>query len=654
MNTPRLTAFLVFIAATSVRADIQLPSIISDHMVLQRSPSTRVWGSADPGEVVSVKLNTQIVKTTTDANGKWLVSLNLKDSGAGPFEVTVKGKNCITLTDVLVGEVWLGSGQSNMGLPLSDTKEAKQEIAASTNPQLRQFLVARTTPATPAQDCNGQWVLASPATSGRFSAVGYYFIKRLNLDLKVPVGLVNSSWGGTRVEAWMSSHAIESNPELAEAKKKFVQTFTEYPAKADAYEQNYTAWLKTTAREDHPTAPESYLAENSDLKDWVPIKLPGAVKGASLPALGAFWIRREVMVPEGVAGKPLRMGSYTIHGDESVYWNGQKLGETTPHTPSAEGPWTYDTGYTIPAALVKAGSNTLAVRIFAPAIPPLFAANPLKFKAGPLLLEGSWLAKAEFALPSLDATSASTFPIQPVKTTPSETPSTLFNGMIFPITSYSIRGVIWYQGEANLAHAWQYGTAFPQMIADWRAAWKQGDFPFYICQLANNGPKKTTQEESQWAEMREAQSKALKLPKTGQAVLIDIGESGNIHPQNKKEAGERLARIALVNDYDKTIAFSGPVYEGMKVEGAKIRLTFTHTEGGLAAKPLAATYDVDTRKNVTAPLVRNSPDSELEGFAVCGNDHKWVWANAKIEGGTIVVWSDGITAPKPAEPVPRA
>jgi sialate O-acetylesterase len=223
--------------------------------------------------------------------------------------------------------------------------------------------------------------------------------------------------------------------------------------------------------------------------------------------------------------------------------------------------------------------------------------------------------------------------------------SFLFNGMVRPIIPYAIQGVIWYQGEENTSRAYQYRTAFPLLISDWRKQWNQGDFQFYFCQLPNHRPKASIPGESGWAELREAQSLALKLPNTGQAVTIDIGESGDIHPRNKKDVGERLALIALAKDYGKAIPFSGPVYDSMKVESGKAILSFLHTEGGLAAKPLPEKDLVKYLTNETAPLVRNSPNSELEGFAICGEERKWVWADAMIQGQNVIVWSDKVPSP---------
>ncbi len=259
---------------------------------------------------------------------------------------------------------------------------------------------------------------------------------------------------------------------------------------------------------------------------------------------------------------------------------------------------------------------------------------------------GPTVSKVEYALaaPAPDKP-APQFPAAP-SVSPENTATYLYNGMINPILSYAISGAIWYQGESNAGRAYQYRTAFPLMITDWRKHWGQGDFPFYFVQVANYQPKASAPGESGWAELREAQNMALKLPNTGQAVIIDAGESDDIHPRNKAIVGQRLARIALARDYgEKDLVYSGPTYKSMKVDGSKVRLSFDHIGGGLVAKELPATYLKKYLTNETATLVRNTPSSELEGFAVCGDDKKWSWADAKIDGNEVVVWSDKVPNP---------
>jgi len=464
------------LAPSGARAGVILPAIFSHHMVLQRSEKVPVWGKADPGEEVAVMLGNQSTGMKAGADGKWKVELNLSKAGPGPFEMVVTGKDGrITIADVVVGEVWVASGQSNMEVALKDSTGSASEIPVSANPLLREFHVKPMASRELLEDCQGEWVIAGPDTSAKFSAIGYSFAKRLQNELRLPVGLVHASLGATPAEAWISSDSLDRVPGLKAARERL--------------------WNRESPKE-------------------------------------------KVLKPDG-------------------------------------------------AALVFSEQN----------LPPQKIAG------------------------------------------------FLFNGMINPIIPYAIRGVIWYQGEGNSGRAVQYRTTFPLLITDWRERWGCGEFPFYFCQLANFQKKQAGPAESTWAELREAQSMALNLPRTGQAVLIDIGESDNIHPLNKREAGERLARIALAQDYGRKIPSSGPAYHSMKTEGSRIRLAFVQTEGGLVASPLPAVYDVNTAAGKTAPLVRNSPDSELEGFTICGEEGKWLWANAKIDDGAVLVWSDQIDRP---------
>ncbi len=623
------------------RADVKLPAIISDHMVLEKAAKVSLWGQADPSEEVTVTLNGQTAKATTNPEGKWTAYLNLKDSGPGPFEMTVAGKNKLVISDVVVGEVWVASGQSNMEWVLKNSIGAEAEIVNSTNPLLRQFLVKKNAAAEPTVDAEGAWVSASPETSGGFTAVGYFFAKKLQNELKVPVGLIHTSWGGTPSEAWTSAAAINSVPDLKASSDRQWSVIKGYPEQKKAFIEGLSAWIKENAREDKPVADASiYAGPGISTEGWIPVKLPGLVKAAGLPEAGAIWLRKEVTLAKNGAKVPL---SLPIDGYDSVYWNGKLLKQTTFKDFQGLGQVRKYGPYDIPAAEVLEGKNVLAIRLYEPVNPAKFTGDP---KIGPVSLAGEWQAKAEYDFPALDAQKIAAAP-QPPATAPGpqNVASSLFNGMINPIVPYTISGAIWYQGESNAGRAYQYRTAFPLMISDWRKQWNQGDFPFYFCQLANFMVKKPEPGDSAWAELREAQSMTLKLPKTGQAILIDIGESGDIHPRNKKDAGERLALIALAKDYGKTIPFSGPVYDAMKVENGKVVLAFKNSDGGLVAKPLPETYDVKSQIKETAPLVRNSPNSPLEGFMICGEDKKWVWADAKIEGNSVIVSSEKVPAP---------
>jgi len=506
------------------------------------------------------------------------------------------------------------------------------EIEASANRTLRQFHVLKNPSAdAPADDVPGYWTAARPGTTEDFIAAGYYFAKRIQRELKIPVGLIKVCWGGSKVEPWISPASLASVPELASGAKNM-------NAMSERNKSAFREWLKQTQREDRPTGNVTPFLSGPVSKDdgWVAVKDSGLVTDPSLPQFGAFWFRKEVSLSARQTGAAQVLQFGPTAQFDRVYWNGTLIGERSVDN---------FTGlisvrhYLIPPALLKEGVNQLAVRLFAPAERPGFSWFP---SVGTTKMLGGWMAKAEYALPPLDAAGKKAVP--PL-TGQHVLPGRLFNGMVHPILPYAIRGVLWYQGESNTGNPSLYRTSFPLLIRDWRQHWEQGDFPFYFCQLANYRAKTTQPGESVWAELREAQAKTLSVPNTGMAVLIDTGESEDIHPQSKQIAGERLARIALANTYGREVVFSGPVYTSMKIEGSAIRLSFDHLGGGLVAKELPATYDVMRKAGKTAPLVRNSPQSPLEGFAICGADQQWAWAEAKIEGDTVLVSSSQVPAP---------
>ncbi|CAM3123632.1 sialate O-acetylesterase [Rariglobus hedericola] len=633
MRLPRFLALLAVPAAltSTAFADVTLPAIFSDHAVLQKSAKVPVWGRGEPGEKISVTLGSAKASATTGDTGRWEAMLDLSRSGPGPFSLVVQGKNTLTIADVVVGEVWLASGQSNMEWTLKSTNNAAAEIAASANPLLRIFTVTKNESATPITGFNGKWVLASPETSAGLTAVGYYFGKNVQRALKAPVGVIHSSWGGTPVETWTSKEALDSDPELKAGAEKAESDLRTYSRRLRTYVLGYPDWLETTGRKDHP-----YSGVPSSADGWKPAVIPG-----KLGAPGAIWLRRTVQVSPEQAGKNLSISlSEWQRGTDEVYWNGTLVSSTSlEQAAKTRG----DRRHTIPAAQVTAGEAVIAIRIFNASgdvhVPA--AINLGKLQAG----AGGWEQKTEFALPALSEAEKATMPVNPGSEPWSwQGPSRLYNSMIHPLIPYALKGVVWYQGESNVGRAYQYRTAFPLLIKDWRTRWGQGDFPFLFCQLANMTGKQPMPGDANWAELRESQSLTLAVANTGQAVLIDVGDANNVHPQNKADVGARLAAIALAQTYGQSVPFSGPVFQAAKIDGGKIRLAFKQTDGGLVAKALPATYSVDSATGATAPIVRNNPGA-LEGFAICGADRKWVWAEAKIEGNQVIVSSAQVTAP---------
>jgi sialate O-acetylesterase len=609
-------------------------------MVLMKAESVPVWGKADAGEHMRVTLDGKSAETDADREGRWMVKLNLKDSGPGPFEMTVEGKNRIVIPDVVVGEVWLASGQSNMELPLRVTADADAEIAKSANRFLRQFAVKKTGANQPMEDCDGKWTVAGPETSGEFTAIGYYFGKELKESRHTAVGLIHASNGGTFIEPWTPADALNKLAAFREPVAKIIRNTAEYPALRAKFAKDFTAWLKAHDREDKPCPNrDDYAAVNASTADWATVNFPSKSPVPGFPTTGVYWIRRDFDVSAIVAAQGFKIMIGPLGGYWQVYWNG-KLVETMTYAqlPGKD----FACYFAVPPEKILTGRNTLAIRIYSPSAPLTVRGGSLW--AGPVVLDGKWFAKVERTFPDITPAELNTAPQMNYRL-PDMVPGSLYNARIHPLARYAIAGVLWYQGESNVGRAWQYRIAFPALIQGWRAAWHRDDLPFYWCQVCSNYARLPAPGESAWAELRESQSAALALPHTGQAVTIDLGEAGDLHFRDKKTVGHRLFLIAQAEHYGEPVACSGPVYDSIAIEGDKARIRFTSTDGGLVAAKLPATYVVKSLLHETAPLIRNSPHSQLEGFAICGEDRKWFWADAKIDGDTVLVWSDKVKKP---------
>jgi sialate O-acetylesterase len=481
---PTLSALSVFSALSlaghvSLHAAVALGSPFGDSGVLQRDKPIAVWGTAAVGEKVTVALDgadKKSVSVTTGADGKWLVSLPARPAG-GPYNLTVTGKNKIVLRDIYIGEVWICSGQSNMQWTVKQAANAEAEIADSAQyPLIRHFRVTNKPTPTPQSTCGGAWAVAGPKTTGDFSAVGYFFARKLQQELRIPIGLIHSSWGGTPAEAWTSEPALKSSTAHNYVLSDWEKEVEKYPAELEKY--------------------------NVELAKW------------------------------------------TIAAEEA-----KKTGGKPPEKPRE-----------------PLGNNNSQHK-----------------------------------------------------------PGNLFNSMVAPLIPYTVRGVIWYQGEANVKRADKYQALLSLMIQDWRSAFQQGDFSFYIVQLANLGKRNSEPVDSAWAKLRWAQYQtSVTLPRSGLAVAIDVGEENDIHPKNKQPVGERLALTALAKDYGKNVVYSGPAFKSLTIDGKKAVLQFDHIGGGLMT----------------------TDGGPLSGFALAGDDGKFVWANAEIIGDTVVVSSDKIAKPK--------
>ncbi len=594
-----------------------MPKLVGDNMILQRDARVTIFGSALRVERVTVTFQFRVYYALPNERGEWFISLPPMPAG-GPYEMEIFGKNTIQLKNIMVGEVWLASGQSNMEWKLADqVNNHKAEIAAANYPDIRFVDVKNTIAAHPHRDYSpGGWQLCSPKTAGQFSAVAYFFARELHQLYKVPIGIVQAEWGGTPAEAWVSTATLKQFPEFKEAADKLDHIGGDLEEKQTAYNASLSAWQKTMAARDRGYAAKKpwYEPRIQDEDTWHTMRLPGLWENAGLPGYdGAMWFRKEVEVPKTEAGMPLHLHLGKIDDEDIAWFNGTEVGRTSG--------WDTPRHYIVPGKLVKAGRNMIVVRINDTGGGGGLHGNPADlrlesqfFKA---TLAGEWHCRT--------AVDISTMPKPPAELRDQNSPGVLYNGMIAAVVPYTIRGVIWYQGESNASRAYQYRNLFPALIRDWRTAWGQKEpFPFLFVQLANFKAPQPQPGESEWAELREAQTFALNEPKTAMAVAIDIGDANDIHPRNKLDVGKRLALAARGVAYEDTLlkTYSGPMFRSMTVEGNKVRILFDHTADGLLA-----------RKGVP------------KGFAIAGEDRKFVWAHARIEGNSVVVWSAAV--PKP-------
>jgi sialate O-acetylesterase len=607
-----------------VRAEVRLPAIIGDNMVLQQGVKIPIWGNAKPGERVSVTVKNKSAGTVADAAGHWQVWLEPLKTG-GPIELTVKGDNVVTIKNVLIGEVWLCSGQSNMEWPLANTIGGAETVAQANYPEIRLFTVTKNTSATPLADLEGHWVVTTPDEAAQFSAVGYFFGRELYQRLKVPVGLINSSWGGTPAEAWTRHDALLS-PELKLILDKYESSLNTLPQAKDAYAHALAAWEEKNLYLDAGNKGEAlgYADPKTSTTEWSKMDLPKQFETAGLLIDGAVWFRKDVELPASFAGKDLVLNLPPIDDYDTTYFNGAKVGSIGRETPNS---YMVPRKYVVPGALVHAGRNVLAIRVFDSAGEGGFSRGG-GMSLGPagageadvVSLRGVWDYKVEQALEPKHPDWGSR--PEAVGVSNQNNPSVLYNAMIAPLVPFAIRGVIWYQGESNAGRAYQYRTLFPTMIRDWRSAWGS-NFPFYFVQLANWHANKAEPDESDWAELREAQMMTLREPQTGMAVTIDIGDENDIHPRNKLDVGHRLAAWALAGPYGRKVIPSGPLFERYTISGNEVRIRFRHADG-----------------------LKTSDGGPVKGFAIAGEDRRFVWADARIQGETVIV-----SSPKIAQPV---
>lgn len=603
-----ITLFVAVVAMT-VNAAVKLPVIFQSHMVLQRDKEVSIWGFGDAGEKITITFNDKQYNSITDGNGKWTIKLPAHPAG-GPYDLTVQGAaNTVELKNILFGDVWVCGGQSNMQYSLDQIGYTEKDTARFKNKKLRLFTASIDMDYVPKNDlAGGTWKEASPESLRNFSATAYFFARNLQDSMDVPVGLVSDNLGATSVETWMSNSALKQFPAFNSYYKQYLEPGKSFKEVTAAFEKMKPTWeadyyLKGTGMEQQWYQPET------DITDWKTMEIPGYWEDNGLADFdGAVWFRKSFDLPANFKGNVFPLALNQIDDYDIVWINGNKVGEGFGNLN-----WR---NYSVPANILKSKDNIMVVRVF-----DIGGRGGLYSGAiwgNPILL-GKWNYK-----PDLKIDAAKFKKPLVVNVSPFSSPAVLYNGNIAPITSLAVKGFIWYQGESNAGRAAEYRQLFPAMIKDWRAAFKQGDLPFIFVQLANYMQEANVPVESDWAELREAQSLALKLPNTGMATAIDIGEANDIHPKNKAAVGKRLALAAMKIAYNKNIISTGPTYQSVVFKGDSAVVTFSKDGGKLISK---------------------DKYGYVRGFAITGADKKFHWAKAYIKDNKVIVNAAAVKKP---------
>ncbi len=592
-------------------ANLSVAKVFSDGVVIQRDAIVPIWGKAEAGETITVTFLENTFTSKTNQHGEWEVKLP-KSKPGGPYKILIAGKTkVISINDVMIGDVWVCSGQSNMEWIVKDSNGAEEEIRSTSYKNIRHFKIPRSSALLPEMQLEGgQWRKAEDSAIANFTAVGYYFAKNLYKSYKIPIGLINSSWGGSRIEPWMSAEALGyEGPEEAaniiskmrrQRKEKLIQSLKQNLGKIPIEELGIKS--------------NNFLWKEPDFddSDWEEMKLPGQWEKQGLENLdGIVWFRKDFVLnkqQKGVTGK-ISLGP--IDDSDQVWINGQKIG-------GLQNSWNVERVYEIPKGILKSGLNIISIRVEDTGQGGGIYGNPdllfITTENTKIPLHGFWKFRVAKAVLVENGQA-------------NQTPTLLYNKMIHPILKFPIKGVIWYQGESNASSedAYVYREQFKKLITDWRSNWNIGEFPFLFVQIANFMKPSQEPVKSDWAMLRESQSKALELQNTGQAVTIDIGDAKDIHPRNKKDVGKRLVAAAKKIAYQEDIVYTGPVFEKITLFENQAIVHFKNIGDRLVAK--------------------GSEEGELFEFTISGEDKKFVRANATIKGNTVKVWSDKVKNP---------
>ncbi len=604
--------FCLFAGSSVIFAQVKLARLFSDHVVLQRQKPIPVWGWANPSETVNVSLGSQNKTAIADANGKFTVEFAPMEATGEPLELKAAAKSgTAAARDVMIGEVWLCSGQSNMEFTVKQAKNFADEKKDANYPQIRQFYVEHDVEIAPQTDLKtGDWKASSADTVGDFTAVGFFFARDIYKKLKIPIGLIHSSWGGSQIEGWISKDGMLSSDEL----KTYAENLPTNWAEADAILEKNVKRATLGDANANPTAADEkkYLNADFDVSKWVTNNPIGQWDWKGIWAWrGNGFMARDVEIPANFAARETVLGLAESNSYNEIYINGKQI---------FAGVTKGKREIIIPKNTWKTGKNRLVVKMNKAIEPEWFglgfqgSADDVYVKAGDekiALGDNNWKLMPSFAETHSYAHSSN------------NVGTLIYNGMIAPLVPFALRGVLWYQGETNAGRSYQYRKTFPLMIEDWRKKWND-DFYFDFVQLSSYGANQDSNAGSGWAELREAQTMTLSLPKTGMAVTTDIGNADDIHPTNKQDVGARLAAIALKQTYGQDIPFSSPLFEAVKFENDKAIVSFKYADGGLTAK---------------------DKFGYLKGFEIAGANKKFYYAKAEIEGDQVIVSNESVKNP---------
>jgi sialate O-acetylesterase len=604
-----VSAFFITVLSLTAQATVKLPVIFQSNMVLQRDKEVAIWGFEKVGEKVELTFNGKRYQSITGKDGKWFIKLPSQPAG-GPYDITVRGTaNAVALKNILFGDVWICGGQSNMQYSLGQIGYTPQDTAAARNTNIRIFTASIDMDYVPKDDlAGGTWKEASAQTIKNFSATTYFFGTFLYDSLQVPIGLISVNLGATSVETWMSPDALSRFPQFSAYHKRYLAPAKSFKEITAAFEKQKPEWeakyyLKGKGMD------EKWFLPQTDISNWKTMEIPAWWEDQGLADFdGAVWFRKSFDLPQDFRDSVFPVALNQVDDYDIVWINGQKVGEGFGNQN-----WRR---YNVPARILKPSGNVIVVRVFDAGGKGGMYTGAIW--GNPVLL-GKWLYKADEKIDSATFSKPHV-----VNASPFSTPAVLYNANIAPIALLAVKGIIWYQGEANTSRASEYRELFPAFIKDWRAHFKQGDLPFLFVQLANYMQEAATPGESDWAEMREAQASALKLPNTGMATIIDIGEADDIHPKNKAEVGRRLGLAALRVAYGKNVVSTGPVYDSMEVKGDSVIIHFAAGTGSLVTK---------------------DKYGYVSGFAVAGTDNRFHWAKAYIKNNSVVVYCPAVHHP---------